>query len=170
MSLQAQVSRLSNVTFTSSFLTKFGFSACCCRCQKMFWTEKIEPARYLYCLGFDLEAPLTWFLTVKGNMMDEEEEDSSHRCNNWCESRARLKEGSHLRLVREGVCHSRCPGDTPRPKIGFMCHSIIRSLKAFSLRMKLYRIDVNENVWHCDVGLATSGTFQYGQSNRSHIS
>lgn len=41
--------------------------------------------------------------------------------------------------------------------IRFMCHSIICSLKAFSLRMQLYRMDVNENVGHCDVGLASGG-------------
>lgn len=41
--------------------------------------------------------------------------------------------------------------------IRFMCHSIICSLEAFSWRMQLYRMDVNENVGHCDVGLATGG-------------
>lgn len=39
--------------------------------------------------------------------------------------------------------------------IRFMCHSIICSLKAFSLTMQLYRMDVNVNVGGCDVGLAT---------------
>lgn len=41
--------------------------------------------------------------------------------------------------------------------IRFMCHSIICSLKAFSLTMQLYRMDVNVNVGGCDVGLATGG-------------
>lgn len=44
-------------------------------------------------------------------------------------------------------------------KIRFMCHSIIFSLTALSLRLQLYRMDVNENVGHCDVGLATGGAF-----------
>lgn len=41
--------------------------------------------------------------------------------------------------------------------IRFMCHSIICSLKAFPLTVQLYRMEVNENVGDCDVGLATVG-------------
>lgn len=51
------------------------------------------------------------------------------------------------------------PSRDSAEKIRFMCHSIIFSLKAFSLRMQLYRMDVNKNVGHCDVGLATGGAF-----------
>lgn len=41
--------------------------------------------------------------------------------------------------------------------IRFMCHSIISCLLAFSLRVQLYKMYVNENVGHCDVGLASGG-------------
>lgn len=50
-----------------------------------------------------------------------------------------------------------------------MWHSIIRSLKALSLRMKLYRMDGNEDVWHSDVGLATGDTFNYDSWNKFHM-
>ena len=73
------------------------------------------------------------------------------------ESRVRLRERFSFETCEIKSFSLPMPPRDSAEMIRFMCHSVICSLKAFSLRMQLYRMDVNENVGHCDVGPATAG-------------
>lgn len=127
---------------------------------KMSATSKIEPSKHFYIsLRLTSETILPRF-SVGGETLDglkKRKIGGRHYNALLYESRVRLRERFSFETREIKSFSLPVPSRDSAEMIRFMCHSIICSLKAFSLSMQLYRMDVNDNVGRCDVGLATGG-------------